>query len=91
MESNQTKNGKTAHRGNLGQATVRELITQLALAEDEHRSAVDPDKIAGLARREHDILAALHQHKSASNSTINLKPTPQWTILGTVEGSSGEL
>lgn len=91
MKATQTKNRKTAHHGNLSQATVRELITQLALAEDEHRTAVDPDKIAALARREHDILTALHQHISAPNSTINLKPTQQWTILGTVEGSSGDL
>lgn len=94
MKPNQTKNGKTAHLGNLGQATVRELITQLALTEDEHRNAVDPDKIAALDRREHDILAALRQQESVPKSTINtinLKPTPQWTIVGTVEGSSGEL
>ncbi|MGA7206313.1 MAG: hypothetical protein WBX27_16990 [Specibacter sp.] len=62
MNPIQTRNGITPEDGDLGQATVRELIVQLALVEDEHRNTAIPGQLAALARREHAIVAALHRH-----------------------------
>lgn len=59
---------------NLGQATVRELIVQLALAEDEHRNTANPTQIAALTRREQAIVSALH--RAGHGHTIPKKPEP---------------
>ncbi|WP_133159156.1 hypothetical protein [Arthrobacter glacialis] len=62
MESTQTMNITTPEDGDLSHATVRELIVQLTLVEDEHRKATSPSQIAALARREQTIVVALHGH-----------------------------
>lgn len=48
MNPTQTRNGVTPENGELGQATVRELIVQLALVEDEHRNTAVPGQLAAL-------------------------------------------
>lgn len=60
MEAIQTMNLTTPEDGDLSHATVRELIVQLALVEDENRKATSPSHIAALARREQTIVVALH-------------------------------
>lgn len=67
MESTQTRCSATPGDDDLGQATVRELIVQLALVEDEYRKATNPGQIAALARRERTIVVALHRHGLALN------------------------
>ncbi|WP_207344806.1 hypothetical protein [Arthrobacter sp. E3] len=62
MNSAQTMNRSTPEDDDLHQATVRELIVQLALAEDEHRNTDDPKRIAALTRREQAIVAAIHRY-----------------------------
>jgi hypothetical protein len=62
MNSAQTMKNTAPEDDDLDQATVRELIVQLALVEDEHRKATDPGQIAAVARREQVIVAALHRH-----------------------------
>ncbi|GAA5230052.1 hypothetical protein [Arthrobacter cryoconiti] len=47
--------------GDLGQATTRELIVQLALAEEERRNTASPGRIAEIAKREQDLVAALRK------------------------------
>ncbi|WP_343320585.1 hypothetical protein AAFM46_16450 (plasmid) [Arthrobacter sp. TMP15] len=44
------------------QASLRELIAQLALVEDEHRSTTDPHQLAALAHREQAIVRALRHN-----------------------------
>ena len=61
MTSPQATNRTTPEDDDLGQATVRELIQQLARTEDERRRTVNPGRIATLARREQAIVAALHR------------------------------
>lgn len=53
-------NRHTPDDDDLGQASVRELIVQLALSEDERRNTSNPERIAALNRREQAITAALH-------------------------------
>lgn len=62
MESTQTMNAIKPEDDDLAQATVRELIIQLAQAEDDHRSAADPARMEAVARREQAIVAALHRN-----------------------------
>ncbi|MGN5732182.1 MULTISPECIES: hypothetical protein [Arthrobacter] len=62
MNSAQTQNQSTPEDDDLGQASVRELIVQLALAEDEHRNTANPRKIAALTRREQAIIGALQRN-----------------------------
>ena len=57
----------------LGQATFRELIVQLALAEDERRKTSNPERIAALNRREQAIAAALHNHGPGPAGSIALE------------------
>jgi hypothetical protein len=63
MISPQTMNSTRPQGGELGRATVRELIVQLALAlvEDEQRRTLDPGRAAILAGCEAAIVAALHR------------------------------
>jgi hypothetical protein len=61
MEPTQAVNG-TPPDDDLGRATVRDLIVQLAQAEDEHRNTASPERIAELSRREQAIVAALHRN-----------------------------
>ena len=78
MNSSQTMNRSTLEDDDLGQATVRELIVQLALAEDEHRNTDDPRRIAALARREQAIITALHRYglgPTAPDSPQPLEPS----------------
>ena len=74
MNSAQTMNRSTPEDDDLGQATVRELIVQLALAEDEHRNTANPRRIATLTRREQAIVAALHRNGLGPTSPDNPKP-----------------
>lgn len=60
MNSAKSLNRPTPDEDDLGQASVRELIVQLALAEDERRDTSNPERIAALNRREQAIMAALH-------------------------------
>lgn len=53
---------RSAPDDDFGQATFRELIVQLALAEDERRKTSNPDRIAALNQREQAIAAALHNN-----------------------------
>ncbi len=62
MNSIPTEQGTRAEHEDLRQSSVRELIVQLALAEDEQRKAADPGQIAALTRREQAIVAALHRN-----------------------------
>ncbi|ALE92365.1 hypothetical protein AOC05_08610 [Arthrobacter alpinus] len=62
MNSAQTINRITSEDDDLGQASVRELIVLLALAEDEHRNTANPRRIAALIRREQAIVMALHRN-----------------------------
>jgi cobalamin biosynthesis protein CbiG len=71
MTSPHTTNRTTPEDDDLGQATVRELILQLASTEDEHRRTVNPGRIAILARREQAIVAALHRKEPALNAPGN--------------------
>lgn len=59
MNELQTENGAGLEEDVLDQATVRELIVQLALTEEEHRNAANPGHITVLAKREQAIVAAL--------------------------------
>ncbi|WP_288026125.1 hypothetical protein [Arthrobacter sp.] len=61
MISPQTMNSTRPQGGELGRATVRELIVQLALVEDEQRRTLDPGRAAILAGCEAAIVAALHR------------------------------
>ncbi|MET4004746.1 MULTISPECIES: hypothetical protein [Arthrobacter] len=61
MNTAQTQNKTAPEDDDLGQASVRELIVQLALAEDEHRNTANPTKIAALTRREQAIIGALQR------------------------------
>ena len=63
MNSAQTQNQSTREHDDLGQASVRELIVLLALAEDEHRNIANPRKIAALTRREQAIIGALQRNR----------------------------
>lgn len=54
--------------GDYPYASVRELIVQLALVEDECRSATSPGEIAALSLREEAIVAALQQNGLAFHS-----------------------
>ncbi|WP_442215462.1 hypothetical protein [Specibacter sp. RAF43] len=65
MTLTQTIDSATPAGDDLGQATVRELIVQLALIEDEHRSTLNPCSIATLSRREQAIVAALRREGPA--------------------------
>ena len=49
MESTQTIKSAMPEDDDLSHATVRELIVQLALVEDERRKATNPGQIAALA------------------------------------------
>lgn len=62
MNSVQTINRITPEDDDLGQATIRELIVLLALAEEEHRNTANPGRIAALIRREQAIIVALHRN-----------------------------
>ena len=78
MNSAETMNRSPPEDEDLGQATVRELIVQLALAEDEHRNTDDPRRIAALARREQAIVAAIHRYglgPTAPDSPQPLEPS----------------
>lgn len=74
MNSAQTMNRSTLEDDDLGQATVRELIVQLALAEDEHRNTDDPRRITTLTRREQAIVVALHRNGLGPTAPDNPKP-----------------
>lgn len=60
MNSAKSLSRPTPDDDDLDQASVRELIVQLALAEDERRNTSNPARIAALNRREQAIMAALH-------------------------------
>ncbi|WP_104090460.1 hypothetical protein [Arthrobacter sp. GMC3] len=62
MEPTQPINRPTPEDDDLGQATVRELIVKLAMAEDALRSTSNPRRIAVLVRREQAIVTALHRN-----------------------------
>ena len=79
MKSTQIGNGGTLADEDLGHATVRELIVQLALTEDEQRSAVDPGRIAILARCEQAIVAALQRNGLALKGPSNPGESVPWT------------
>lgn len=74
MNSAQPTNRSTPEHDDLSQATVRELIVQLALAEDEHRKTANPRRIAELIRREQAIVVALHRKGLGPTGSDNPKP-----------------
>jgi len=77
MNSAQTMNRPTPEDDDLGQATVRELIVQLALAEDEQRKSVNAGRTAALHQREQAILAALSRNGlDIKGSPIQVSPLP---------------
>ncbi len=77
-------NSSTPGVNNLGQATVRELIVQLALAEDEHRNTTNPRRIADLTRREQAIVVALQRNGLGPTGPDNPRP-PGPSIAASVE------
>ena len=70
----------------LGQATVRELIVKLALAEDEQRTTTNPGRIEDLARREQAIVAALHRNELSLNGPVNPKSPEPSIVACSIEG-----
>lgn len=85
MESTQTTNRSTPEDDDLGQATVREVIAKLALAEDEQRTTTAHGRIAALVRREEGIVEALHRKGLEFKDPGNPKsPVPSgldWTTF----------
>lgn len=67
------------------QASFRELIAQLALVEDERRSAADPQLIAALALREQAIVRALRQNGPACTYPSTPNTSKPWTVPGQQE------
>ncbi|WP_170133311.1 hypothetical protein [Arthrobacter livingstonensis] len=61
MKEIKTGNTTRAGDGDLGQATARELIVQLALVEEEHGKTANPALLADISRREQAIVAALRR------------------------------
>lgn len=76
MNSIQTQYSSEPGCGDYPHASVRELIVQLALVEDEYRSATSPDEIAALSLREEAIVAALQRNGLAFHSLYRHSPTP---------------
>lgn len=75
MEATQTTNGPTSEDDDLGQATFRELIAQLALTEDEQRNTTDSGRLATLVRREEAIVEALHRKGLELKGPENPQPS----------------
>ena len=74
MNSAQTQNRSTPEDEDLCHATVRELIVQLTLAEDEHRKTANPGRIAALNRREQAIIVALQRNRLTPTAPDNRQP-----------------
>lgn len=83
MESTQTTNRSTPEDDELGQATVRELIAKLALAEEEQRTTTAHGRIVALVRREEAIVEALHRKglglKDPGNPKSRVPSGLDWT------------
>ncbi|MFQ4150522.1 hypothetical protein AAGW05_17860 [Arthrobacter sp. LAPM80] len=74
MNALQTKNGHRPEDDELEQASVRDLIVQLALTEEERRNAADPVRIAVLTRREQTIIAALRSNEISLECSLGPNP-----------------
>ncbi len=62
MESQQINHGHHAEYGALSEATVRDLILELAAVEEEQANTSDPEQLSALIRREEAILTALRRN-----------------------------